>query len=134
MVVALHRLDDSGMFAQDRARTRFVSAPAREMETLERRCELQHCSERILLLELRRDVQGREAVADRPEVDVIAARRLFAVIALSGPQVDQIGVGLKHRARLVAESERRRENDVRRCPSSPELTRPTKSARPPAPD
>lgn len=129
MIAGRHRLDDSGVLTQQRPRLRFVAVPASEMKTLKWRRELQHRSQCFLLIELSRGLQRRAAITNRPEVDMIAARRLLAVVTLPGPQVEQFGIALKHRAHNVAESERPREKDVRRCPTLDEIARQVESAR-----
>ena len=61
--------------------SRLIALPARREQALRHRRERQHRVQRFALVELRRDVQRRQAVANRPEIDVIAAGRPLAVLA-----------------------------------------------------
>ncbi len=69
----------------------------REQEPLLGGRELLHDLQRLLPAKLRRCLQRRQVRSDRPLIDVIAARRLLAVLALARSRVEQRGIGLEHR-------------------------------------
>src|SRR5688572_11974219 len=103
------------MIAHDGARAVRIALSTRGYETLGGRGEREHGIAGVSLLELRRDIERRPAISDRPEVNVVAARRLFTVVALAGAQVEEGRVGLEHRAHAAREAERGGEKDVGRC-------------------
>src|SRR5690606_14387077 len=70
-------------------------------------------------------------VADRPQIDVIAARRLLPVPATAGPLVEARGFGLEQGAHTVAETEGGSEEDVRRRAALDEVSRQLVGPRPP---
>ena len=102
---------------------RLIALPARREQALRDRRECHHRVQRFALFELRRDVQGRQAVANRPEIDVIAAGRLLAVLAAARSQIQQAALRLEQRARPVREPERRGQEDVCRGATLGEVLR-----------
>src|SRR6266566_9912174 len=116
------------ILAQDLSCLHLVAAPGGGKKTLERRRELQHCLQSFFLLELRGDIQRREGVTYRPHVDVIAARSFLGVVTAAGTKVEQLRIPVQYRAHLVGESERGRQEDVRRCSAVQQIARQIESA------
>ena len=90
--------DDARIGADDRVRLVAVPFVAGEEQALLHRGERAHRLESFALFKLRCRLERGHARPDRPLIDVIAARRLLAVLALRRPQRQQRRIGLEHRA------------------------------------
>jgi hypothetical protein len=116
-------LDERRMMLEKRAHCRLIAAPIREAQLLEWAGEAEHRLERLVLLELRRHLERRATVADRPRIDVRAARWLRGVAPLPCLALEQLGIAREHRANAIHESERGGEKDVGGCAALDEVAR-----------
>ncbi len=94
-VIARQALHDTRMIQHDAVRLGGISSVAREQEPLRWRREGEHDVDGGGLAEARRRLERRDSSTDRPQIDVIAARRLLTVGSLPCPLLEERGIAFQ---------------------------------------